>query len=126
LPFASLLRVTGAWLALAIVFDKYRPRRFSILGAFAIFALVMAIANAQGENPYLSFWSNYERMDGWITLIHVFMFIVVTSSMLTTEKIWSFLFQVSIIVSVLVGIWGLLQLAGAVVDYGQYGLNARY
>lgn len=119
--------ITGAWLALAIVFDKYRPRRSSILSAFAIFVLVMAIADAQGANPYLSFWSNYKRMDGWITLIHVFMFIMVTSSMLTTEKIWSSLFQVSIIVSFFVDIVGFLQLTGfpAVVDYRQSGLNAR-
>jgi hypothetical protein len=85
--------ITGAWLALAVVLAKYRPRRLSILGTFAIFVLVMAIADSQGANPYLSFWSNYERMDGWITLIHVFMFILVTSSLLTTENIWSSSFK---------------------------------
>jgi O-antigen ligase len=119
--------ITGAWLALAVVLAKYRPRRLSILGTFAIFVLVMAIADSQGANPYLSFWSNYERMDGWITLIHVFMFILVTSSLLTTENIWSSLFQVSVIVSFLVGLSGLLQLTGlpSVVNYKQSGLNAR-
>jgi O-antigen ligase len=119
--------IASAWLVLAIVFDKYRPRRSSILGAFAVFVLVMAIADAQGANPYVSFWSNYQRMDGWINLIHVFMFIVVTSSMLTTEKTWSSLFQVSIIISFLVGLSGLSQLAEvpSVVNYQQSGVSAR-
>jgi O-antigen ligase len=119
--------ITAAWLALVTLCDKYRFCRSSILGAFAIFVLAMAVANAQGANPYLSFWGNYERMDGWITLIHVFMFIVVTSSVLTTEKVWIFFFQVSIIVSALVAISGFVEMAGCytAIDYGQRGLNAR-
>src|SRR4051812_2084609 len=53
--------ITGAWLALALINEKYRPRKSWILAAFSLFVLVIAIADAQGANPFKSFWSNYER-----------------------------------------------------------------
>jgi|SRR5882724_5502389 len=61
--------IVGSWLALSLVYEKYRPRRSLIIGAFALFVIVMVIANAQGVDPYRSFWSNYQYMDGWVTLI---------------------------------------------------------
>ena len=119
--------ITGAWLALALVQEKYRPRQSWILGAFAVFVLIMAIADAQGANPFKSFWSNYERMDGWVTLIHVFAYTVVAASVINSEKIWRLLFQVSLGVSVFAGMYGFFQLAGytALGEGGQAGLSAR-
>ncbi|MBU6214517.1 O-antigen ligase family protein [Patescibacteria group bacterium] len=70
----------------------------------------MLIADAFGVNPYLSFWSDYQHMDGGINLIHLFTYVVVLTSMLTSEKSWRRLFQTSLATSVLVGIYGLLQL----------------
>jgi O-antigen ligase/tetratricopeptide (TPR) repeat protein len=104
--------IAGAWLALALVSEKYRPRRSWVLAAFALFVLVMAIANAQGAYPFKSFWSNYERMDGWVTLIHTLMYIAVASSVIASERIWRFLWQVSLGVSVFLGIYGFMQLGG--------------
>src|SRR5450755_4539653 len=88
--------VAGAWFALAFVYEKYRPRRSLILGTFALFVTIMAIADAQGVYPYESFWGNYARMDGWVTLIHVFAYLVVASSVIASEKMWKSLFQVSL------------------------------
>ena len=119
--------IAGAWLALALVYPTYRPRRSWILGAFAIFVLIMAIADAQGAYPFKSFWSNYERMDGWVTLIHVLAYLVVASCVINSEKIWRLLFQVSLGVSVFVGIYGLLQIVGytALGQGGGAGLTGR-
>src|SRR3989344_4257539 len=55
--------LTGAWLVLALVNPTFRPRRSWLLGAFAIFVGIVAIADALGVYPFKSFWSNYERMD---------------------------------------------------------------
>ncbi|KKW30805.1 MAG: hypothetical protein UY74_C0031G0003 [Candidatus Kaiserbacteria bacterium GW2011_GWC2_52_8b] len=119
--------ITGAWLALALVYPKYRPRRSWILGVVAIFVLVMAIADAQGVYPFKSFWSNYERMDGWVTLIHVFAYLTVASSVINSEKIWRLLFQVTLGVSVFMGLYGFLQLTGheALGQGGSAGLSSR-
>ncbi|MDP3645524.1 MAG: O-antigen ligase family protein [bacterium] len=116
--------ITGAWLVLALISDTYRPRRSWIVGAFALFVLVMAIADAQGAYPFKSFWSNYERMDGWITLIHTLAYLVVASSVLASEKIWRLLLQLNLGVSVFLSMYGVLQLAGftALGQGGQAGL----
>ncbi|MBI5470162.1 O-antigen ligase family protein [Candidatus Kaiserbacteria bacterium] len=119
--------ITGSWLALAIVSVRYRPRRSWILLAFAILTLVIAIADLQGVNPFKSFWSNFERMDGWVTLAHLFAYLVVAISIIDTEKLWKRLWQVSLAVSLFVCIYGLLQLAGlkTLGQGGASGLTAR-
>ena len=119
--------MTGAWLALALVFPKYRPRRSWMLAAFALFVIVMAIADAQGANPFKSFWSNYERMDGWVTLAHLFAYFTVALSMLDSEKLWRRLLHTVLGVSVLVSCYGLLQLAGLVtINQGGVRLDATF
>ncbi len=104
--------ITGAWLALALVNPEYRPKKTRLLGAFAAFVAIIALADATGVNPFKSFWSNYERMDGWITLAHLFAYFVVVSSVLSTEKLWRRLWQTSLGVSVLASLYGILQFAG--------------
>ena len=77
--------IFSAWLALALVAPAYRPRRSLVLGALALFVAIIGIANAQGAYPFKSFWSNYERMDGWITIAHLLAYIAVASAMVNTE-----------------------------------------
>src|SRR3989344_4798855 len=119
--------ITGASLALALVDPKYRPRRSWILGAFAVFVLVIAIADAFGAYTFKSFWSNYERMDGWVTLAHLLLYLFVAAAIMNTEKLWRGLFRVSLGVSVFISIYGLLQVAGisALGQGGLAGLGAR-
>ncbi|RJR13508.1 hypothetical protein C4585_01910 [Candidatus Parcubacteria bacterium] len=104
--------ITAAWLALALVHPAYRPRREWLFGAFAVFVLIIAAADLFGAYPFKSFWSNFERMDGWVTLAHLFAYFVVASTTLSCEKLWRRLFQVSLSASVLVGGHALLQLFG--------------
>src|SRR3989344_1730855 len=119
--------IFGASLALALANPDYRPKRSWLLLAFAVFVVLVAIADAQGVNPFKSFWSNYERMDGWITQIHLFAYFVVAVSVLNTEKLWRTLCQVSLGVSALVSLNGFLQLIGysALGQGGVAGLGAR-
>jgi len=119
--------IVAAWLALALVNVNYRPRRGWILAAFALFILVIAIADAQGANPFKSFWSNYERMDGWVTIAHLFAYFVVASVVMNSEKLWKRLFQLSLVVSLYLSVYGLLQVFGvtALGEAGASGLAAR-
>jgi len=102
----------AAWIALALVNHAYRPREKLLLAAFAVFVLIMALANAFGVMPFKSFWSNFERMDGWLTLAHLFAYFVVASSVLSTEKLWRTFWHVTLAVAVVVGAYALLQLSG--------------
>lgn len=119
--------ITGAWLALALVSPKYRPQRSWVLGAVALFTLIIAIADAQGVNPFKSFWSNFERMDGWVTIAHLALYTVVAASVMRTEMLWRRLFQLNLVISVFLTIDGLFQILGkaSLGEGGTSGLMAR-
>ena len=118
--------ITSGWLALALVYPHYRPRRSWMLAAFAVFVFIMAIADAQGVNAFKSFWSNFERMDGWVTLAHLLAYFVVATSVLSA-KLWRYLWHTILGVSVLVSCYGLLQLAGlATINQGGVRLDATF
>ncbi|MBI4087881.1 hypothetical protein HY418_00650, partial [Candidatus Kaiserbacteria bacterium] len=119
--------MAGAWLALALVNPKYRPHRSWVLAVFALFVFIIALADAFGVVPFKSFWSNFERMDGWVTLAHLLVYLVVIVSVLDSEKLWKRLFQVSLAVSALVAVYGFLQVAGDLTlgQGGVSGLSAR-
>lgn len=104
--------ITGAYLALALGNPLYRPRRSWLLGAFALFVVIVAAADLFGVHPFKSFWSNYERMDGFVTLAHLFLYFVVLASVLNTEKLWRAFWQTSLFVSAIVGLYAFFQLLG--------------
>jgi O-antigen ligase len=101
-----------AYLALALTNTAYRPKRTALLAAFSLFVAIVALADAFGAHPFKSFWSNYERMDGFITLVHLFAYFVTATAVLNTEKLWERLFQTSLGVSVVMGIHGVSQALG--------------
>lgn len=107
--------IFGAWLILALRDNKYLPRKSWIVGAAAVFVAIIALADIFSENPYKSFWSNYERMEGFITLLHLFGYLVVAGTMLQGEKIWSWLLHTSIGASLFMSLYGMLQLNGELV-----------
>lgn len=102
----------GAWIPLALIYAHYRPRRSWLLGAIGLFVLAIGMSDIFGVNPAKSIWSNYERMEGWVTLAHLFAYFVVATSILNTEKLWRAFLHTTLFVSALVAIRGLLQLAG--------------
>ncbi|MCX6787595.1 MAG: hypothetical protein NT108_00295, partial [Candidatus Kaiserbacteria bacterium] len=56
----------AAWAVLAFLDKEYRPR-FSLIGAAVVgFVVWMFIADAFALNAAKAFWSNFERMEGWV------------------------------------------------------------
>ncbi len=111
--FRILVEVMVAlWAVLALGNKKYRPKFSWIAVSAAVFVAIIGLADVLGENPMKSIWSNFERMEGWVTLLHLFGFFIVTTSILQTEKLWHRFFNVSISASVLMGLYGLMQMAG--------------
>lgn len=119
--------ITGAWLALALVSPKYRPQRSWVLGALIVFVALIAIADAQGVHPFKSFWSNFERMDGWVTLAHLALYTIVAAAVMRAEMWWRRLFQLNLFISVFLTIDGLFQILGkaSLGEGGTSGLMAR-
>ncbi len=102
------------WIPLAYYHAEYRPKFSWVMVALTSFVAIVFIADIFGANPYRSFWSNYERMEGFVGLIHLFGYFIVTGSVLSTEKLWTRFFHTVILTSVFMIFYGLLQLGGTV------------
>ncbi|MDO8424115.1 MAG: hypothetical protein Q7S54_00705, partial [bacterium] len=81
--------VFAAWLLLALKAPEYRPKKSVIFYAFALFLTVVGLSDLLGVAPVKSFWSNYERMEGFISLIHLGMFFLVIGSVFK-EADWKY------------------------------------
>lgn len=63
------------WAALALLDTRYRINiKNPVFVSFSLFMIMILIANTLGIDPFRSFWSNAERMDGYIGLLHMFAF----------------------------------------------------
>ncbi len=103
----------GAWIVLALLDKQYRPR-FSWIGAAVVgFVVWMFIADAFAPNALKAFWSNFERMEGWVLLIHLLGLFFAASAVLRVEKKWRAWFLTSLGVAVWLVGYALLQLNGS-------------
>lgn len=104
------------WVILAFIDQKYRPKITPLSVGVTIFMLVALVADLLGVNPLRSIWSNFERMEGWITIIHLWALFITMTSMFGTfesgKKIWHRWFNVSLLVALISGIYGIVQLLG--------------
>ena len=91
--------VFAVWLVLAIIDPEYRPRKSPLMISFLGILVALFISNIFGVNPMRSFWSNFERMDGYIMIVHVFLYVLVLGSLMKTKKHWSVYLHTNVIAS---------------------------
>ena len=117
----------GGWAILALFDKAYRPKFSWLLVSVLSFVGIIALADIFGANPFKSFWSNFERMEGLISLIHLAGYFVVVGIVLNTEKLWDRFWNTSVVVSVIIGIYGILQLAGKItINQGSARLDGTF
>ncbi len=119
--------IFAGWLLLAWRDVRYRFKFSWIFGALAVFVGVVTVADIFGENFLRSFWSNYERMDGLITLLHLFAYFVIAGSVMNTKFLWERFFQTSLGASVLISLYSIFQLFGyIVINQGGVRVDATF
>ncbi len=117
----------GAYVLLAFYRKEYRPNFSWITKSVLIFTLVMFVADILGQSVYKSIWSNNERMEGFVLLIHLTLYYLVASSVIKTTDLWNKLFNTSIFASVAMSVYGLVQLAGkATISQGGVRLDGTF
>ncbi|MEK7576483.1 MAG: O-antigen ligase family protein [Patescibacteria group bacterium] len=96
----------SAWGALAILNAAYRPRMNMLFASVTFFIGSLTLATIFGANPYHSFWSNFERMEGLITYLHLFALFLVLSATLRTKKEWAMFLHISLASGIIMGLYG--------------------
>jgi len=124
---AIVFLLTITWLYLVSKDSSYLPKKNQILYSVSFFMLVILIANIAGLNPENSFYSRFERMDGYITLIYLFIYFIISGTILSTEKLWNRFWQTSLAVSALMSFYGVFQLLGfATIHQGGVRLDGTF
>ena len=94
--------ISMLWMILMIFDARYKPKNSLISATLAIFVIILALSSIFGENFYRSFWSNYERMEGLVTYLHLFAFFLVLVLIWGVfKKIFKLMFYAGIIISLL-------------------------
>ncbi len=92
--------IFALWVYLAFIDAKYRPKFSWVSVSVAVFVSIMALADIFAVNPMKAIWSNYERMDGFVTLLHLLMYLMVFGSVMKSKLNWSWFYRSSVIASI--------------------------
>lgn len=100
------------YLLLILANPSYLPKFSKVGWMLSAYIAIIFIASILGADFYNSFWSNVERSDGLLTIIHFFIFFLITTSVFKSSKDWILLLNVAVFASVLVCITALVEYFG--------------
>jgi oligosaccharide repeat unit polymerase len=107
--FRILVELAAAlWLGLISINKGYRLKNSIIVLSVFVFTFVVGLADLLGVNSYNSFWSNYERMEGYITILHLSLYFMIVRSIFKTKKDWQFFLKFFIAASIIVSLFAFL------------------
>lgn len=108
--FRALVEVlTPIWVVLMLMHASYRPRRSWILVSSVVFVCVVAVADLFGENVLKSVWSNFERMEGLVTLVHILLYSLMAGVVFASEAVRMWFWRISIAVATYVSLYAVAQ-----------------
>lgn len=105
------------WVFVAVFDFRFRPKFSPIFWAVSALFFVLALSTVFSVNPYKSFWSNYERMEGLVGHIHLFLYFLVLTSVFKKFSDWKKFFYISFAVSFLVSSYAYFQSLGLIKVY---------
>jgi O-antigen ligase len=109
LPFNILMEILAAiWLVFIWRYREFRPRlNLMIYGLLAYLAAIL-VSCFTGVDFNLSFWGDIERLLGFFHVFHFLIFFFILITVFRTWKEWRALLFSSVVVAVIVSLWGLL------------------
>lgn len=100
------------WLWLILTNSQYRLRASAVVYSLSALIIALFLATVFGIWPYRSFWSNFERMEGFWAFWHYFLYFLMLATAFKDNRDWFRWFAVSLAVSVAASFYGLLQFLG--------------
>mgnify|MGYP005840015537 CR=1 FL=1 len=114
--------ILGAWLILISLNRRYLPKFNWVTVTFSTFVFWIFLADVFGFSFFSSFWSNFERMEGYLTLLATFFLFLVSTTVIQSKRLWFRLFNFSLAAAAVMGIVALDQhLGGATRSDGLLG-----
>ncbi len=86
------------YIALVVLEPRYSPKVTPLALIIFLYISIALSTSLLGENVYRSFWSVIMRGEGIITLIHLGMFFVVLSSVITQKDEWRNIFKFLVVI----------------------------
>ncbi|MEA2065129.1 MAG: O-antigen ligase family protein [Patescibacteria group bacterium] len=100
------------YLLLVLAKPSYLPKLSRVGWLLSAYIAIIFVVSIFGADFYNSFWSNVERSDGLLTIIHFFIFFLITTSVFKKSKDWMLLLNVAVVASILVCITALAEYFG--------------
>ena len=104
--------VFAFWAGLAVLKSAYRPRLTPLFKAASIFIMIVFLADIFSLNPWRAFFANYERMEGFMMLFHLYLYFIILISVFKSRQDWLVFFLVTLGTSLAVSFVALLQKFG--------------
>ncbi len=103
--------VFACWLVLAALAPEYRPKKTWLTYLVLAFLVIVGLADVLGVAPVKSMWSNFERMEGYVLLLHLGALFLVMGSVFKEEN-WQKWWNTTLVASFLMILYCLLQILG--------------
>ena len=84
---ALIIIIAALYVSLVTRDRSYLPKKTPIVWSSTIFILILLAATINAVDPWRSFWSNQERMEGFVTLFEMFILFIVTFSVFSHDFI---------------------------------------
>lgn len=100
------------WVGLMVADKRFRPRFTIMSGALIAVVAITFIADILAVDSQKAFFSNYERMEGFITTAHLALFFLIAASIFRSRRQWSVILNTFVLSGVIVSLYGVLQKFG--------------
>lgn len=115
--------LSGLYVILALRLPAWRPAASPLLWTLLAFTVWMGIATVFSVDPVKSFWSSFERMEGYISVLHLFAWFLVAGAVLAGERWWERFFLLSVAAAVCQALYAVgqqLRIGGLVSSFAPY------
>src|SRR3989344_5992447 len=123
LVFRSLIEILAVFYVILLIRrgKAYLPPRTPLFWTITFFTLAFGLTTFTSVNFYQSFFGTLERMGGWFSFIHFWLFFVIASAVLREKKDWLIFIKLSLADSILSAPYEFLQKTDLQLDIGSGG-----
>ncbi|MES2986089.1 MAG: O-antigen ligase family protein [Patescibacteria group bacterium] len=99
----TFILIAAVLYVMLVSIDKtYKPRKSILMYGVLGFMLILIASWLNSVNPTRSFWSNFERMEGLVTLLYMGVLFVIAGAVVKKRE-WTWLMNSSLVISMVVG-----------------------